>query len=340
MPDKKNKLKDQILDLIASSPNGIRINELQEKLQCHQNSIFYNLNSLKTEQKIDGPIKKRYYHMDHPIIAKYNLNSIYFKNFPPDLLLTKRAIRSLFEVLTKRSILKASQEDIAHFIRENNEKFLDIFDFETELLDTLTIEIKPKSLFLSDISYNLLQQNISNLLYDLLLSIEFFDNFKSLDSFPLELTFSVGNKLKTKITESIFNNAKKQLNNISGLKQKIIHNIIERSKKETLDRMNYIEMINKQIDKINFTPFKMDFYNCLKAYKRYFKYEDSTILSHNLIVLTNTFLTEQTELAKTTDLLTRFKTSKRANLYRSALVQRFIAKIRNRENKKKDKKKD
>lgn len=339
MSDKKNKIKDQIFDLIASSPNGIRINELQEKLQCHQNSIFYNINSLKTEQKIDGPIKKRYYPRDHPIIAKYNLDSIYFKNIPSDLLLTKRAVRSLFEGLTKRSVFKASQEDIDRFIRENNEKFLDIFDFETELLDTLTIAIKPKSLFLSDISYNLLQQNISNLLYDLLFSFEFLDNFKSLNSFPFELTISVGNKLETKITESVFTNAKKQLNNIPGLKQKTIHHFIERSKKQTLDRMDYIEIINKQIDKINFTPFKMDYYDCLKPYKWFFKYEDSTILSHNLTVLTNTFLTEQTELAKTTDLLTRFKTSKRANLYRSALVQRYIAKIRNRQ-RKKNKKED
>lgn len=334
MSSRKNKLKDQIFDLIASSPNGIRINELQEKLPCHQNSIFYNLNLLKAEQKIDGPVKKRYYPKDHPIIASYNLNSIYFKNVDPDLLLTKRIIGQLFEVITKKPILKASQEDIEQFIREHNETVLDLFNFETELLNTLTFEIKPKSLFLSDQTYNILHQNISNLLYDLILSIEFFDNFESLDSFPFEITLSVGNKLETKMTESIFNNAKKQLINSSGLKQKTILNIIGRSKKQTLDRMKYIEMINKQTDKINFTPFKIDFHNCLKEYRQFFKLEDSTILSHNLGTLTNTFLTEQTELAKTNDLLTRFKISTRANLYRSALVQRFIAKIRNRQNKK------
>lgn len=334
MPSKKNKLKDQIFHLIASSPNGIRINELQEKLTCHQNSIFYNLNLLKSEQKIDGPIFKKYYSRDHPIFTKYNLNSIYFNNFPSDLLLTKRAVRVLFEGLTKKSIMTASQEDIDQFIRENNEKLLDIFDFETELLNTLTIDIKPKSLFLSDISYNLLHQNISNLLYDLLLSIEFFDNFKSRDSFPFELTFSLGNKLKPKITESSFNNAKKQLHDIPGLKQKTIKEIIRRSKKQTLERMNYIDLINKQVDKINFTPFKIDFSNCLKEYKPFFKQEDPTTLSHNLTIITNTFLTEQTELAKTTDLLTLFKISTRANLYRSALVQCFIVKFKKRQNKK------
>lgn len=287
MVGRKNALKMQVLNLIISSPKGIRMNEMQEKLNRHQNSIFYNITLLKEEKKIKGPIERKYFPMKEIVSLRNSYVALPDKN-DLDLILCKEIIPHFVEqnqVINKGKI----NPDI---VKEN--PFLTkIIEFETALINSIKITYNPFGFFLSNQLKEDLIKLIQSFLYRFLFSPGIFHDLYSLGDFNFNFNISIGDNLVDKLPGLNFSEIKKQISFFKWGKKEIVEGMYKTAKEEHVNRDKREQIIEEQLEIIK-KHYPDDIVT--QGYVNYLrqcifiKYEDLETVKKNLTTLRKIFL--------------------------------------------------
>lgn len=287
MVGRKNVLKMQILNLIISSPKGIRIKEMQKKIKCHQNSIFYNLDLLKKEEKVEGPINKRYF----PKKRFVSLRSSYItlptkKDF--DLILCKEIIPRFIE---QNQIINKGKINLD--VVKENPILTKIIEFETALINSIKITYNPNGFYLSNQAKEDLIKLIQSFLYRFLFSPGIFHDLCSLGDFNFNFNLSIGDDLVDKLPGLNFSEIKKQISFFKWGKKEIAEGMYKTAKEEHFNRYKREKIIEEQLKMIK-KHYPDDIVT--RAYVDYLrrcffiKYEDLETVKKNLTTLLNIFL--------------------------------------------------
>lgn len=290
MSGRNNRLKIPILNLIRAN-NGISRKELQERLNCHKNSILYNIKSLKANKKIDGPKEGLYYPLygDGMLKQSYiNLsNELFF-----DCDFNKKLARHLGNKQgVNRSNLAATFEKIED-LYENDPNAINMFDFEPALLDSIKITYSPERFYISNSLKRDLLHIIQIFLYRFLFDPSILHDITSLSDFNISFKILLGELQDKKLELINFKKMKKEFFDSQQLNNVMVENIYDITKKEHISRVQREALIKQQLDQIRLElPLisVSEFIEYIQMYSK-LEFENLSILNKNLTNLREIYL--------------------------------------------------
>ncbi|MHA1147438.1 MAG: hypothetical protein ACTSR8_04270 [Promethearchaeota archaeon] len=255
---RKNKYQDQIYNIICNAPEGITPKDIRKYIKCHRNTITNNINNLKEEGLISGPIELKYF----PISLSVKKTDFprFFQSFKDE------KVSGFGEILTEyylknRGIIKKDYTEDDYLEKKSslfsalNEEEEDLYDEADNLDQIISTSLKisfgntQKGYFFKDITNSYLYRKAIDFYIALIKSPEVFMKSESLFdlNIPLNIYLDENTLREYNFDYKRFKNTFLQAFNIDN---RVINKLQKKAEIEHVMRNQRHQIIKSQLEKI------------------------------------------------------------------------------------------